>query len=53
MTTVEQDMKLQLNMKKRNPIAKAVRTPAFKMQVVKSKKLYSRKEKFKKHLSEA
>ena len=33
---------------KRNPIAKAVRTPAFKLQVVKDKTQYSRKEKFKK-----
>lgn len=37
---------------KRNPVAKAVRTPAFKMQVVKDKSKYDRKEKFKKHLSE-
>lgn len=37
---------------KRNPVAKAVRTPAFKMQVVKSEKLYSRKEKFKKSFVE-
>lgn len=35
---------------KRNPIAKAVRTPAFKMQVVKDKSKYYRKDKFKKDL---
>ena len=33
---------------KRNPIAKAVRTPAFAMQVVKDRTKYDRKEKFKK-----
>ncbi len=27
----------------KSPVAKALRTPRFKMQVVKSKKLYSRK----------
>ena len=32
---------------KKNPIAKAVRTPAFKMQVVQDKTKYTRKEKFK------
>lgn len=31
-------------MKKRNPIAKAVRTPAFKMQVVKDRTKYDRKK---------
>jgi hypothetical protein len=35
---------------KRNPIAKAVRTPAFKMQVVQDKTQYKRKDKFKKDL---
>ena len=35
---------------KRNPIAKAVRTPAFKMQVVKDRTKYERKEKFRKDL---
>lgn len=30
---------------KRNPVAKALRTPRFKIQVVKSKKLYDRKVK--------
>ncbi|CAL1777414.1 hypothetical protein vBAbaMPhT2_078 [Acinetobacter phage vB_AbaM_PhT2] len=35
---------------KRNPIAKAVRTPAFKMQVVKDRTKYDRKDKFKKDL---
>ncbi|QGZ15594.1 hypothetical protein HYQ22_gp003 [Acinetobacter phage vB_AbaM_Kimel] len=35
---------------KRNPIAKVVRTPAFKMQVVKDKSKYYRKDKFKKDL---
>lgn len=33
---------------KRNPIAKAVRTPAFRMLVVEDKTKYKRKEKFKK-----
>lgn len=33
---------------RRNPIAKAVRTPAFKMQVVRDKTKYQRNEKFKK-----
>lgn len=32
---------------KKNPIAKAVRTPAFKMQVVEDKTKYKRKDKFK------
>jgi hypothetical protein len=27
----------------KSPVAKALRTPRFKMQIVKSKKLYSRK----------
>lgn len=27
----------------KNPVAKALRTPRFKIQIVKSKKLYSRK----------
>lgn len=35
---------------KRNPIAKAVRTPAFKMQVVEDRSKYKRKDKFKKDL---
>ncbi|ADG59903.1 hypothetical protein Acj9p003 [Acinetobacter phage Acj9] len=34
---------------KRNPIAKAVRTPAFKMQVVKDRTKYDRKDKFQKN----
>jgi hypothetical protein len=29
---------------KKNPVAKAVRTPRFKIQIVKSKKLYDRKK---------
>lgn len=33
-------------MTKRNHIAKALRTPAFKMRVVASKKNYSRKKKY-------
>lgn len=37
-------------MKKRNPVAKAVRTPTFKMQVVEDKTQYKRKDKFKKDL---
>lgn len=39
------------NMKsKRNPVAKAVRTPAFRMLVVEDKTRYKRKDKFKKDL---
>lgn len=34
---------------KRNPIAKALRTPAFKMLVVEDKTKYTRKQKFKKN----
>lgn len=30
---------------KKNPVAKAIRTPRFRMQVVKSKKVYNRKRK--------
>jgi hypothetical protein len=37
-----------VNMKKRrNPVARAVRTTTFKQRVVKSRKLYSRKPKYK------
>lgn len=32
---------------KRNPIAKALRTPTFKMQVVRDRTKYTRKEKHK------
>jgi hypothetical protein len=28
----------------KNPVAKSLRTPRFKMQIVKSKKLYNRKK---------
>jgi len=30
-------------MKRKNPIAKALRTPRFKLKVIKSKKVYDRK----------
>ena len=33
-----------MNYKKSNPIAKEVRTPKFKSQVIKSKKVYDRKK---------
>ena len=32
-------------MAKRNPMAKAVRTPLFRLRVIKSKKVYNRKKK--------
>lgn len=35
---------------KRNPVAKALRTPTFKMLVVEDKTKYKRKDKFKKDL---
>ena len=36
---------------KRNPVAKALRTSMFKMQVVKDRSKYERKDKFKKDLN--
>lgn len=35
---------MKIERTKKNPIAKAVRTPAFKMQVVKDKTKYDRKK---------
>lgn len=33
-------------MKKRNPVAKSLRTPKFKQKIVKNKKQYNRKKNF-------